>query len=193
DVPFSLYYKQDTVAYLQLQGQQEIIDLMDATITDDELKIQFTKKINTANTKPVRIITSSKNLVQIINNQVGVFFINDSLYSPTLTLTNNNLGRILINKLDCVHLNITSNNTNEINISNGNIDSSFVTINGAGKAILLNPISNYSVAYLNGNGNIQLNVRDTLTATIIGDGTIQYKGTNKVKSTITGKGKITKL
>ena len=49
DVPFSLYYKQDTVAYLQLQGQQEIIDLIDATISDDELKLKFTKKINTAN------------------------------------------------------------------------------------------------------------------------------------------------
>lgn len=193
DVPFSLYYKQDTVAYLQLQGQQEIIDLIDATISDDELKLKFTKKINTANIKPVRIITTSKNLAQIINNQVGVFFINDSLYSPTLTLTNNNLGRILINKLDCNHLNVTSNNTNEINIFNGNIDSSFVFINGAGKAILINPISNYSVAYLNGNGNIQLNVRDTLTATIIGDGTIQYKGTDKVYKSITGKGKITKL
>ena len=166
DVPFSLYYKQDTVAYLQLQGQQEIIDLIDATISDDELKLKFTKKINTANIKPVRIITSSKNLAQIINNQVGVFFINDSLYSPTLTFQL---------------------------VSNGNIDSSFVSINGAGKAILLNPISNYSVAYLNGNGNIQLNVRDTLTATIIGDGTIQYKGTDKVYKSITGKGKITKL
>jgi hypothetical protein len=193
DVPFSVYYKQDAVAYLQLQGQQEMVDLIDATITDDELKIQFAKKINTAGFKPVRIITSSKNLAQINNNQVGVFFINDSLYSSSLTIVNNNLGRILINKLGCVHLNITSNNTNEINISNGNIDSSFVSINGAGKAILINPISNYSVAYLNGNGNIQLNVRDTLTATIIGDGTIQYKGTNKVKSTITGKGKVTKL
>ena len=68
-----------------------------------------------------------------------------------------------------------------------------MSINGAGKAILLNPISNYSVAYLNGNGNIQLNVRDTLTATIIGDGNIQYKGTDKVYKSITGKGKITKL
>lgn len=193
DIPVSLYYKQDTVAYLQLQGQQEMIDLINATITDDELKFQFTKKINTAGFKPVRIITSSKNLIQIINNQIGIVFVNDSLNSPTLTLTNNNLGRILLNKLNCNHLNVTSNNKNEINISAGNIDSSFVTVNGAGKAILLNPLSNYSMAYVYGNGNIQINTRDTLTATIVGDGSIQYKGTDKVFTSITGKGKVTKL
>lgn len=193
NIPFSIYYKQDTVAYLEVQAQQEMADVIDAKVIDNELQLSFAKKVYTAGFKPVRIITSSKNLFQIINNQSGVVFINDSIYSSTLTLTNNSLGRILISKLECIHLNATSNNTNEINISAGNIDSSFITVNGAGKAILINPLSNFSVTYVNGNGNIQVNVSDTLTATIIGDGTIQYKGTDAVKKSISGNGKITKL
>ncbi len=192
-VPFSLYYTSAVTPKLQIEASPEILDYIAIHQNTDELSIQLAKKINLANIKPVRIYASSSSIQQIINEQIGVVFVQDSINASQLTILLSNNGKIVIQKLRSQTLMCTTYGSGELYVNGGFSDSVFITHNSTGKTNLSALSSKFNQTNLNGNGIVSIAVQDTLSATINGDGSIQYIGDPAIFQKIIGKGRIIKL
>lgn len=192
-VPFSIYYTTNDTANLYIEAQPEMLDYIAVNSSNNELSIQLTKKINTANFKPIRIYTSSSSINKITNSQIGVVNINDSIFSSQIDLLITNNGKILVKKINCKRLDCTTFGASELIVNAGISDSVFINHNSTSKTNLVTVASKYNQTTLNGNGIVTISVQDTLSATIVGDGSIQYSGNPAIYQKITGKGKVLKL
>lgn len=184
----NIFITQGNEQKVLVQAQANIIPLLNLTIVDNELRIEF----------------KDDNCVD--NTTINIFVTTPTINQVTLAGSGNIEGQ---NKWDTSNLeivlsgsgNIKANiNSNDVNTSvagsgnivlTGNATKQNLRLTGSGNYRAFGLVNDQAVINLTGSGNVEVQTKQTLTVTISGSGQVAYKGSPSITQNITGSGKLT--
>lgn len=156
----------DSKSTLKIYGSDNVIDLVDCSVSDRTLTVSFKKGTNVEFGKQgrLKIMASSPALKDVLLQGSGDVVLNGKVKSDNLALTLQGSGDIVADDLDC-----------------GN--SLLITLQGSGDISVKNHVKTGDAALnLAGSGDIDVNnlTARTTAATLQGSGDLKVKGTGAI-------------
>lgn len=173
---------------VEIETTQNIIDILKTKVTDGEWSIGFKECIKTKN--GVKIYVDAETIKQLSVNGSGDFIGKNTFETDNLSLRIKGSGDI---KVDVNANKLTSKiqGSGDIKLS-GKTKSQTIVVQGSGDYTALDLTSDVAEANVNGSGDIQITVMESLTAKVNGSGDIIYFGKPaQVDSKVNGSGDIT--
>lgn len=181
-------YTQDSVYFVEISAQQNILDVITTEISSGELKIGSNRWIRKHN--GIKIIIHSPDLRKIDLDGSGNFDSTGMLTTTGLELEISGSGNIRITSLTASNLDADISGSGNISISGGAVTNEETEISGSGNIEMDNLTANISKAKISGSGSVSVWVLNQLNATISGSGDIKYRGNPAVNTTISGSGSV---
>ncbi|WP_430405284.1 head GIN domain-containing protein [Fluviicola sp.] len=181
-------YTQDSVYFVEISAQQNVLDVITTEIEGGELKIDSRKWIRKHN--GIKIIIHSPDLRKIDLDGSGNFDSTGMLTTTGLELEISGSGNIRITGLTAGNLDADISGSGNISISGGAVTNEETEISGSGDIEMDNLTANISKAKISGSGSISVWAVDQLNAKISGSGDIKYRGNPAVNTTISGSGSV---
>lgn len=154
---------------INLQGDQERIDNLKATVTDGEL---------------------------VLDEDSGLFGSHGKLH-VTITVPSlaafqlNGSGEAHVSGVDSESFELSVNGSGDLEVS-GKADQCTISVNGSGEVDAKDLDAKTSKVAIAGSGDVRTTASDALDVTIAGSGDVTYFGKAKVNSNVTGSGDVTK-
>ena len=181
-------YTQDSVYFVEISAQQNVLDVITTEIEGGELKIDSRKWIRKHN--GIKIIIHSPDLRKIDLDGSGNFESTGMLTTTGLELEISGSGDIRITGLTAGNLDANISGSGNISISGGAVTNEEAEISGSGDIEMDNLTANISKVKISGSGSVSVWVLNQLNATISGSGDIKYRGNPAVNTTISGSGSV---
>lgn len=178
----NIYYTQsdDNSTSVKIYGPDNIVDLVEVSITKSTLVIKMKKK-NISNTKGMKVFITAPDLKEIAQKGVGNFIIEDGIKTESLLITSDGVGNMNIKGLKCQDVVAKLTGVGNIVLS-GETTSASLTSDGVGNLKAENLISNNTKAFCSGVGNLSCHATKSLSATSTGIGNIRYGGNPEEKN-----------
>lgn len=181
-------YTQDSVYYLEISAQQNIMKVLATEVDGSELKIDF--KRNVWKHHQVKIIVHSPDINKLGISGSGDIAVTNSIKTGSMGLNISGSGNISIPLLIAGTLTAKISGSGDITVSDGKINSEELSISGSGNIKTENAICGNSTSKISGSGDISLHATESLNVSISGSGDISYKGKPAVTSKISGSGSL---
>lgn len=175
---------------VQVEGQPNLVDLVETTVDNGIWKIGTSKCYSTDKPFVVRINVPSIDRVAVMGsgdvkgkNQFGADKVDiDVQGSGDVSMTFN-----------CKSLDATVQGSGDIKLG-GECQELVATVQGSGDVKAVEMKSQRAMATVTGSGDVTVAVIESLNAKVTGSGDVKYKGKPKeVKSSITGSGDVSEL
>ncbi|NCT10710.1 MAG: DUF2807 domain-containing protein [Flavobacteriia bacterium] len=160
---------------IKIEGEENIVPLIETTLTGNTLQIKFKKNTNIYTTKKLIVTVPITTISKIslggsgnISNE-GVFKSND------LSVSLGGSGNIKL-QIDTNELNANIGGSGNIDLS-GKTTEFNSSIAGSGNISAYELISKNSTATIAGSGSIKTTTTSKIKAKVVGSGNIYYKGT----------------
>ncbi len=186
-----LLYSQDSVYYLEVNGQKNIIDVLDTKVNGSTLEVDFRK--NVWKHKRVTVTVHSPRINSLAVSGSGDIKVQNNLSSSSVNLKVSGSGNISIPSLIAQTLDAHISGSGNVQVYGGSLNNFNVSVSGSGNIDALNCQASAVIAKVSGSGNISVNVLESLNVTISGSGNIKYKGLPAVNSSISGSGSLIHL
>lgn len=184
----NVIYTQDSIYYVELSGQQNVLEVLTTEVSAGELKIDFSKWVRKHSN--ITIIIHSPDIRGLNISGSGNIEVNGAVSSVDMDMHISGSGNIVLPSLTTDELEASISGSGNIYINGGAVDNQEVTISGSGDIKCENLMANNSAAKISGSGSITVWVIEQLDATISGSGDIKYKGTPIVNTHISGSGSV---
>jgi hypothetical protein len=188
DIDADIYYTQDSVYYVEISAQQNVLNVITTEISSGELEIDSRKWIRKHN--GIKIIVHSPNLYALDISGSGNIESAAVISTTTLELNISGSGNISLAAVNSAELEAKISGSGNISASGGAVTNQKATISGSGNIEMTGLSANHSDAKISGSGNISVWAIDQLKATISGSGDIRYTGNPAVNTTISGSGSV---
>lgn len=188
DIDADIYYTQDSVYYVEISAQQNVLDVITTEISSGELEIDSRKWIRKHN--GIKITIHSPDLYALDISGSGNIESAAAISTTTLELNISGSGNISLAAVNSAELEAKISGSGNISASGGAVTNQKVTISGSGNIEMTGLSANHSDAKISGSGNISVWAVDQLKATISGSGDIRYSGNPAVNTTISGSGSV---
>lgn len=177
-----VYYTQsaDGVTSLEIYGPDNIVELIQASITDNTLYLSMGKKNKVGNVKNMKIKISTPNLHKLSFKGVGNVSIENGLSTGKLTIEQQGVGNVDIRSLICEELIVSSTGVGDTKL-NGKAKTATLSAQGVGNIEAFDLEAINLTASSEGVGNISCNATESISASAKGVGNIKYKGDPKEK------------
>lgn len=183
-----LSYVQDSVYFVEISAQQNVLDVITTDIDAGRLKIGSSKWIRKHN--GIKIVVHSPDLRALDLNGSGNIESPSDITTAWLELNVSGSGNITLASVHTDELEGKISGSGNIVISGGAVTNQRATISGSGNVEMGDLTANSSDAKISGSGSITVWVLDELKATISGSGNIRYKGNPIVNTNISGSGSV---
>lgn len=183
-----LSYVQDSVYFVEISAQQNVLDVITTDIDAGRLKIGSSKWIRKHN--GIHIIVHSPDLRAVDLSGSGNVESSSNILTTDLELNVSGSGNINFASVHSDELEVKISGSGNIVVSGGVVTNQKATISGSGNVEMENLTANNSDAKISGSGSITVWVLDELKATISGSGNIRYKGNPIVNTNISGSGSV---
>lgn len=184
-------YFQDSTFYMEVNGQKNILDVLDTKLDGTTLIIDFRK--NVWKHHKVTITIHSPHINSFGVSGSGDIKVQNNLNSNNFNLNVSGSGNISIPSLIAQTLDAHISGSGNVQISGGSLNSSNVSVSGSGNIDALNSQATAVIAKVSGSGNISVNVVESLNVSISGSGNVKYKGSPVINSNISGSGSLIHL
>jgi hypothetical protein len=191
DMDADVTYVQDSIFYVEISAQSNLMGVIKTSVSAGELKIETTKWIRKHN--PITLIIHSPSIVGLTVSGSGNINSNSALSSAFLDLKISGSGNISLYSVQSGELEATISGSGNISVVNGTVTNQKATVSGSGNIETLNLTANNASAKISGSGDISVRVMQTLDAVISGSGDIIYAGSAAVNATISGSGSVTHI
>ena len=181
-------YMQDSVYFVEISAQQNILKVLTMEISDGELEIDSRKWIRKHN--GIKIIIHSPDLREVELDGSGNFESSGMLTTGTLELEISGSGNITFTGVTAADLNAEISGSGNISVSGGVVTNQEAEISGSGNIEMDGVTAHISKAKISGSGSVSVWVLNQLNATISGSGDVKYKGTPTVNTSISGSGSV---
>jgi len=188
DIDADIYYTQDSVYFVELSAQQNVLDVITTEISSGELEIDSRKWIRKHN--GIKIVIHSPDLYALDISGSGNIESSSDISTTTLELNVSGSGNIHLASVYSAELEVKISGSGNISASGGTATNQKTTISGSGNIEMDGLSANHSDAKISGSGNISVWVLDQLKATISGSGDIRYRGNPVVNTSISGSGSV---
>ncbi len=191
DMDADVVYMQDSVFYVEISAQENLMSVIKTTVSAGELKIENTKWIRKH--KNITVIVHSPTIVGFTVSGSGNINANNAITTGFMDLKISGSGNISLYSLQSGELDATISGSGNISIVNGAVNNQRATISGSGNIETLNLTAANANAKISGSGDITIRVTQLLDAVISGSGNIIYAGSAAVNATISGSGSVTHI
>lgn len=188
DIDANVIYTQDASYYVEISGQQNVLDVLTTEISAGELRIDFSKWVRKHSN--ITIIIHSPEIRGFVVSGSGNIESNGTITTSNMDLKISGSGNIVLNTLNTEELEASISGSGNIEVAAGTVDNEKATISGSGDIEMEDLVANNSYCKISGSGSITVWVLEQLDATISGSGDIRYKGTPIVNTHISGSGDV---
>ncbi|ASS47912.1 MAG: hypothetical protein A3D31_01555 [Candidatus Fluviicola riflensis] len=191
DMDADVVYLQDSVFYVEISAQSNLMSVIKTSVSAGELKIETTKWIRKH--KDITFIIHSPTIVGLTISGSGNINSNSAISTGSMDLKISGSGNISLYSIQSGELDATISGSGNISVVNGTVTNEKVTVSGSGNIETLNLTATNASAKISGSGDISVRVMQLLDAVISGSGDIIYAGSAAVNATISGSGTITHI
>lgn len=175
--------------HMEIEGQANILSLLETTVSGKTLNIQFKKNTNVSYNTPLKISITAPAYEGIELSGSGNITA-DELSGNNLKLDLSGSGNIIIKSAKYASVAAGLSGSGDITIKGGSSDSVKFEIDGSGNVEALNLSAKDAICEISGSGDIYCTATSSLKANIDGSGNVEYKGSPSVKSNISGSGDV---
>jgi hypothetical protein len=173
---------------LTIETDENLMQYIQTEVRNNTLYIEFTDKIIPDPSLSITFNLSVTNLESLELAGAGSFDIK-SLETPSLGILFDGAGNIKLGSLSADELTVQLNGAGSINAA-GEVGNQDVTISGAGRYSTPDLKSSQADVLVEGLGQVEIWVTDTLTVNIEGAGSVNYYGSPSVTQNVEGAGSI---
>ncbi|WP_207513241.1 head GIN domain-containing protein [Longitalea luteola] len=194
EVPADTYFTQDSVYKVELHAQENILDEIETTVINNDLRIRF-RHSNTRirSNEGIRIYVSSPHVRSLAIDGSGYLEATAPVTPANLGIQVEGSGSIRVNNVNTTEINAGIEGSGSISVNSGTANVAKARISGSGLMDLSGVMVKEADASISGSGNIKVFATETLKATISGSGSVFYKGTPAVTSKVSGSGTVTPM
>jgi hypothetical protein len=172
-----------------VEGQENILDLLEERVDNDHWEINFRECINNHDKLVFHITLPEIRFASISGS--GKIVSLDTLSGTEMTFNMYGSGDINV-KVDANLVRAAISGSGNI-LMGGVANEGELRISGSGNVKAFDLKTRVARAIISGSGNIEVFAENDLVATISGSGNIRYKGSPSVDSNISGSGTVRKV
>lgn len=188
DGSFEVYLTQGSEFALTLEGEDNILPLVETKVSGDKLTVGFKPNTSISSSRPVVVRLTAPDISLAEINGSGKIFC-DALQTKSIDLSINGSGEINFKAVQADALNAHISGSGSITAA-GQAAAQTVKIDGSGKFSGGELAGQSADVRIAGSGNITVNAADTLKVLIEGSGSVRYYGRPQISQTINGSGSI---
>ena len=191
NIDADLEFVQDSVYYLEIQAQANIIANIDTDVeSDGELEIDFDDWVRSH--KKIKIVVHAPNIYGFEVSGSGSIK-TGAIQTTEMDLHISGSGDIELHSLVATNLESSISGSGNLTIGGGSVDVQDIEVSGSGKVDNLSLISQTADVEVSGSGDIELNCSSSLNVRISGSGTVYYSGNQVISVEISGSGDLIHL
>jgi len=183
-------YKQDSIYYLEVFAQPNILSLLKTEVHGTELSLEY--KRNIWDHKQVRVVLHTPDMRAIRISGSGNVQ-GGRIQTSTLDLTISGSGNINLSNVLCTGMSGNISGSGNIHLDNGKIQNQTLTISGSGNIHSENCESSSNATNISGSGSVLVYVTESLKVKISGSGDVKYRGKPTVSVDISGSGSLIQI
>lgn len=187
------YTQSEEAPYLQIETDQNILDLLETTVTNNKLKIRPENRRTSINPTRFVIKTNSKGLKDLKMAGSGEGRIKGILNSHELELGLAGSGILTADSINVDNLECDMAGSCEMTLS-GKAEKTKIKSAGSCNVNAFGLITEQLNCKMAGSNNVEITVNREISAKIAGSGELRYKGNPKdVHSSTAGSGSVTRV
>lgn len=183
-------YTQDSTYYVEVNGQKNIIDVLDLKNENGTLQIGFDKNVWKHN--KIKIIIHSPNIYGLFISGSGDIKSYTKINTSYLNLGISGSGDIELNTVVATTMDAKISGSGDIDIETGEVNTQNLQISGSGEMDLEQLASTNCLCKISGSGDMSVKALENLDVQISGSGDVSYSGRPVINSKITGSGKLSR-
>lgn len=183
-----VYYVQDSIYWLEISAQPNILKYIETTIRGSDLEIDCKPNLHSHNNIVVVVHSPQMNNLHVSGS--GDIHSQTSITTGSMNVSVSGSGNITIPSLSAQTLKTKISGSGDINIQGGSLEDEDIHISGSGNINILDVVSNTSDISISGSGDIMLHVLQDMDVSISGSGSVKYRGNPTVETHISGSGDI---
>ncbi|MGV3632505.1 MAG: head GIN domain-containing protein [Bacteroidota bacterium] len=188
NIDADLEFVQDSVYYLEIQAQSNIIANIDTDVeSDGELEIDFDDWVRSH--KKIKIIVHAPTIYRLEVSGSGSIKAG-SIQTSDIDLHISGSGDIELHSLVATTLESSISGSGNMEIGGGSVDSQDIEVSGSGKVNAASLTTQNADVDVSGSGDIELNCSSSLNVRISGSGTVYYSGNPVISVEISGSGDL---
>jgi hypothetical protein len=191
DINGDVHYVQDSVYYVEITAQQNVLDVITTEISDGELEIDSRKWIRKHS--GITIVIHSPVIYAFDVSGSGTISAASTITTSSLDLEVSGSGNISLASVYSNNLETDISGSGNVTVSGGLVTTQEADVSGSGDIETDNLSATNVDAEISGSGSIRIWATTSLNAKISGSGNIRYKGTPSVNTTISGSGSVIHL
>lgn len=193
NLPTPVYITEGKDYGVALEGQQNILDLVETKLEDNRLIIDIKNGYSISGGIHLIVRVKSPNIKGIISHGSGSIGVLNHFQCNNLSIKNSGSGNIEMEGFWAKQLSISLTGSGGITIRDGSADQASVMLTGSGYLMAPDLSSKTMALQLTGSGNATTGLCDTLNARIAGSGNITYRGRPQLTEHLTGSGKFIRV
>jgi hypothetical protein len=183
-----IVYTQDNAYFVEITGQENILNILETKVTDSQLKIDFLREVRSHNGLTINIHTPVMTGMSIDGS--GNFTAQGTVTADNIGLYINGSGNITLPALNSNNIDCKIAGSGDVNLKGGTGKSASYNISGSGNIYAIDmPCQDASIR-VSGSGNVSVNAANSLKIVVSGSGDVRYKGNPIIDSQIGGSGKL---
>jgi hypothetical protein len=182
----------DSVNYIELHGQQNILNVIETNVSGNELKIGLKRGTSIRKHNPISINVHCKDMRSVNVSGSGDVNIQSNFEIDYMNAVLSGSGSIVLDSKINKKLSANISGSGNIRYSGPETEclESEYNISGSGN-IDAEWLKTYNVmAKISGSGNITVYAKSYLNANISGSGNVRYRGNPEIYKNISGSGKV---
>lgn len=178
---------------LVIEGQQNIIDLLETFVEDNRLIIRFKDGTRLKPGVRIKVRVSAPEIKGLIVSDAGSINVLDTVKTNQLELNVNGSGDLFLSAAVVTTLNAALSGSGNTKISGGSAADLAISLKGSGDADLRGLSAARADIKSSDSGDAWLQVIQHLKVKISGSGDINYLGTPGIDADIKGSGQLRKM
>lgn len=181
-------YTQDSIYYVEISGQENVLEVLTMEVSGGELEIDFSKWVRKHSN--ITIIIHSPEIKELEVSGSGNIETFGPINTTDMDLDVSGSGNITVTSLNTSDMEAKISGSGNIYVNGGAVTNQEVKISGSGNIDFEYLQATNSACKISGSGSMKVWVTTQLDATISGSGDIKYTGSPIVNTHISGSGSV---
>ena len=176
---------------IELVAQRNILDVLETSRVGGHLLVNVKPGVIVKNDEDIVINISAPTASYLHQSGSGTLRVSGDLVASNMDMGVSGSGSIFADRLTISNkMDAAVSGSGSIHVKEGTVAEENVRISGSGNVRLAGVNAAKGVVIISGSGNAQLNLSQSLNATISGSGSVFYHGSPQVSTHISGSGKV---
>jgi hypothetical protein len=192
-VPGEMTYVESNEPEIGIEAQRNIIDVIETSISGDELRIRVRDGKSIRSSEDIRITVKGPGVRSLFLSGSGRLTVNEDFNPADANLFVSGSGRMRLKSLNSETLEAQVSGSGSIDVENGTVDRESIAVSGSGDVYVQPVIARRASTVTSGSGNIYLHATEELEVRISGSGDVFYDGNPQTNVNVSGSGRLIKL